>query len=117
MSKEEEEEMSEGVVKIEIANDRSADDSSRTFTINNEDHTLANALRYMIMKNPNVIFCGYTIPHPSEIKVNFKIQTDKTITALEALEKGLTDLNQACAHVLDTFKTAVAAYEANQMET
>ena len=113
--------MNEAMVKLELANDRSTDDYSRTFTINNEDHTLANALRYMIMKNPNVIFCGYTIPHPSEIRVNFKIQTNKSITALDALEKGLNDLNQACAHVLDTFKSAVQSFEqqdtSNRMES
>jgi DNA-directed RNA polymerase I and III subunit RPAC2 len=59
--------------KIEIVNDGSNDEYSKTFTLNDEDHTLSNALRYLIMKNPNVLFCGYTIPHPSEIKVNFKI--------------------------------------------
>lgn len=105
--------MNSETIKLEIANDRSTDEHSRTFTINNEDHTIANALRYLIMKNPNVIFCGYTIPHPSEIKVNFKIQTNKTITALEALEKGLNDLSQVCDHVLETFKTAVQTYEVN----
>ena len=80
---------------------------SQTFTINDEDHTLANALRYMIMKNPNVLFCGYTIPHPSEIKVNFRIQTNKNETALEALAKGLRDLNEVCAHVMQTFEKSV----------
>lgn len=98
--------------KIEIANDGSTDEFSKTFTFNNEDHTLANALRYLIMKNPNVVFCGYTIPHPSEIKVNFKIQTNKKQTALEVLEKGLKDLNQVCMHVMDTFNKAVEDYEA-----
>ena len=103
--------------KIERVNDGSNDEYSKTFTLNDEDHTLANALRYLIMKNPNVLFCGYTIPHPSEIKVNFKIQTNNNVTALEVLEKGLNDLNQVCAHVMDTFKQAVVEYEnANQME-
>ncbi|CAF0906055.1 unnamed protein product [Brachionus calyciflorus] len=102
--------------KIEIAQDGSTDDYSKTFTINNEDHTLANALRYMIMKNPNVVFCGYTIPHPSEIKVNFKIQTNKKVTALEVLEKGLVDLQEVCKHVLHTYETAVQQFQSQQME-
>jgi DNA-directed RNA polymerases I and III subunit RPAC2 len=98
--------------KLEIVCDSSNgnnldDEHSRTFQINDEDHTLANALRYMIMKNPQVLFCGYTIPHPSETKVNMRIQTNKQITALDALAKGLIDLNQMCAHVLTTFDKAM----------
>lgn len=103
--------------KIEIfvnttsrGSDEQDNEYSRTFSINQEDHTLANSLRYMIMKNPDVLFCGYTQPHPSEFKVNFKIQTNKNITALEALEKGLNDLNQVCQHVLTTFDQAMQSF-------
>jgi len=46
-----------------------------SFQIENEDHTLGNALRYIIMRNPEVEFCGYSIPHPSEAKMNIRIQT------------------------------------------
>lgn len=56
-----------------------------------EDHTLGNALRHMILKNPDVKFCGYALPHPNERKINFQIQVYKG-QALDALEKGLTDL-------------------------
>jgi DNA-directed RNA polymerase I and III subunit RPAC2 len=63
-----------------------------------EGHTLGNALRYIIMKkyvilrcypsyclmpifminpkiSPDVEFCAYAIPHPSEDKMNLRIQT------------------------------------------
>lgn len=46
-----------------------------SFQIEQEDHTLGNSLRYFINKNPDVEFCGYTIPHPSETKMNIRIQT------------------------------------------
>lgn len=46
-----------------------------SFVIEQEDHTLGNSLRYFINKNPDVEFCGYTIPHPSETKMNIRIQT------------------------------------------
>ncbi|XP_053845797.1 DNA-directed RNA polymerases I and III subunit RPAC2-like isoform X1 [Vidua macroura] len=46
-----------------------------TFVLHDEDHTLGNSLRYMVMKNPDVEFCGYCITHPSESKINFRIQT------------------------------------------
>lgn len=80
-------------------------DTAASFEFEREDHTLGNALRYMIMKkyvffapavaaptncasketdrslsfrppaSPDVEFCGYSIPHPSEAKMNVRIQT------------------------------------------
>jgi hypothetical protein len=42
--------------KIVIENDGNDTDFCKTFVIFDEDHTLANALRYLIMKNPVFIF-------------------------------------------------------------
>lgn len=88
----------------------SLDETCKTFVFHNEDHTLGNSLRYMIMKNPEVQFCGYSVPHPSENKINFRIQTHGE-EATEVLKKGLKDLNSVCEHVLDTFKTSVQEYK------
>ncbi|XP_054890526.1 DNA-directed RNA polymerases I and III subunit RPAC2 isoform X1 [Poeciliopsis prolifica] len=60
---------------LEMVQADGADDGCVTFVMHDEDHTLGNSLRYMIMKNPEVEFCGYTITHPSESKINFRIQT------------------------------------------
>lgn len=62
-----------------------------TFELLEEDHTLGNALRHIILKNPNVKFCGYACPHPNERKINFQIQVYKG-DALEALEIGFQNL-------------------------
>jgi len=40
------------------------DPGSRTFAIGNEDHTLGNALRHVLMQNNEVEFAGYSVPHP-----------------------------------------------------
>jgi len=80
-----------------------------SFEFEDEDHTLGNALRYIIMKNPDVEFCGYSIPHPSEALMNIRIQTYKG-TAREALEKGFDDLEGLCEVVADTFTRARNAY-------
>lgn len=45
-----------------------------TFIIKNEDHTLGNLLRYVITRYPDVEFCGYSMPHPSEAKMHIRIQ-------------------------------------------
>ncbi|CAK7241040.1 MAG: RNA polymerase subunit AC19 [Sporothrix thermara] len=69
--------------------------TAASFEFLEENHTMGNALRYIIMKNPNVEFCAYAIPHPSEAKMNIRIQTYEG-TAIEALEKGLRDLQDLC---------------------
>lgn len=62
-----------------------------TFELLDEDHTLGNALRHMILKNPDVKFCGYALPHPNERKINFQLQVYKG-QSLDAFERGLKDL-------------------------
>jgi DNA-directed RNA polymerase I and III subunit RPAC2 len=80
--------------------------TAASFEFEKEGHTLGNALRYIIMKNPDVEFCAYAIPHPSEDKMNIRIQTYEGTTAIEALEKGLKDLQDLCDVVADKFWTA-----------
>ncbi|KAI1434911.1 DNA-directed RNA polymerase [Xylaria sp. CBS 124048] len=79
--------------------------TAASFEFLKEGHTLGNALRYIIMKNPDVEFCAYAIPHPSEEKMNLRIQTYDTTTATAALEKGLQDLEDLCDVVSDEFWT------------
>ena len=47
----------------------------RTFVFKNEGHTLGNVLRSVIMQNPQVAFCGYSLPHPAEDQMHLRIQT------------------------------------------
>ncbi|CAF0878567.1 unnamed protein product [Adineta steineri] len=91
-----------------------------SFIIRDEDHTLGNSLRYVIMKNPDVDFCGYTIPHPSESKINFRIQSkinnDSTSTpAIDIFRQGLVDLKQMCSIVLEKYEETVKTFK--DMET
>ncbi|KNG52596.1 cell cycle control protein cwf14 [Stemphylium lycopersici] len=72
-------------------------ETAASFQFDGEDHTLGNALRYIIHKNPDVEFCGYSIPHPSEAKMNLRIQT---------YEKGLEDLMAMCDVVEKKFTIA-----------
>ncbi|KAL4877702.1 DNA-directed RNA polymerase [Aspergillus karnatakaensis] len=93
-----------------------ATDTAASFQFEGEGHTLGNALRYAIMKNPDVEFCGYTIPHPSEAKMNVRIQTYETTTAFEALEKGLETLMDLCDVVTDKFTEARDGFNASQAD-
>ncbi|KAK4175988.1 putative DNA-directed RNA polymerases I and III subunit RPAC2 [Triangularia setosa] len=85
-------------------------ETAASFEFANEGHTLGNALRYVIMRNPDVEFCAYAIPHPSEAKMNVRIQTFEGTTAIEALEKGLRDIQELCDVVTDKFVAAAADF-------
>ncbi|KAI1106257.1 RBP11-like subunits of RNA polymerase [Jackrogersella minutella] len=87
-------------------------ETAASFEFLKEGHTLGNALRYIIMKNPDVEFCAYAIPHPSEDKMNLRIQTYDTTTAAAALSKGLQDLEDLCDVVADEFWTQREKFEA-----
>lgn len=95
--------------KIVVLPGAAADGTAASFRVKDEDHTLGNALRYMVMKNPDVEFCGYSIPHPSEPYMNVRIQTYGDTTAIEALRKGLKDLMDVCDHVEQVFRDRVTA--------
>ncbi|KAJ5715121.1 uncharacterized protein N7483_012302 [Penicillium malachiteum] len=81
-------------------------ETAASFQFEGEGHTMGNALRYAIMKNPAVEFCGYTIPHPSDAKMHLRIQTTDSTTALEALNKGFADLMDLCDVVTEKFTVA-----------
>ncbi|KAI4204385.1 MAG: hypothetical protein LQ350_001141 [Teloschistes chrysophthalmus] len=101
-----------------------ASDTAASFQFDHEDHTLGNALRYMIMKkhahprnldyafqlnlkrSPEVELCGYSIPHPSEAKMNLRIQTYEGTAVYDVLEKGLDDLMALCDAVVTKFTDA-----------
>nr|SVE73971.1 EOG090X0LBP [Daphnia atkinsoni] len=100
----------------EDAREDEQDDRMKTFIFKGEGHTLGNALRTLILKNPDVIFCGYTIPHPSENKLHLRIES-KEMSAADALREGLEQLQSLSDHVLETFETAVADFKSKQMET
>ncbi|KAI5465799.1 DNA-directed RNA polymerase [Mariannaea sp. PMI_226] len=86
-------------------------DTAASFEFLEEGHTLGNALRYIVMKNPDVEFCAYSIPHPSEAKMNIRIQTYRG-TAFDALKKGLSDLQDVCDVVAEEFWTKRQVFNA-----
>lgn len=102
--------------KIWLLPGSSEDGTAASFQIVDEDHTLGNALRYIIMKNPEVEFCGYSIPHPSENKMNVRIQTYGNITATEALHQGLDNLAEMCTQIEETFQEKVDAGDYSVVE-
>ncbi|XP_015575526.1 DNA-directed RNA polymerases I and III subunit RPAC2 [Ricinus communis] len=88
------------------------DPSQATFSFVDEDHTLANSVRFTLNQDPRVSFCGYSIPHPSDARVNIRVQTTGD-PAREVLKDGCQNLMFMCEHVRSTFDKAVSDYKAN----
>ncbi|BBN18289.1 DNA-directed RNA polymerases I and III subunit RPAC2 [Marchantia polymorpha subsp. ruderalis] len=89
------------------------DQTASTFSLTEEDHTLGNALRYVLNKDPRVSFVGYSIPHPSEERVNLRLQTTG-LPARDVLKDGLQDMMALNDHVRVTFEKAVDDYKTLQ---
>ena len=87
-------------------------ESCRTFIFRGESHTLGNALKNVILQNPSVTFCGYSIPHPAEDQMYLRIQTVEGVAAQDALKKGFQDLKGVCEATKKKFNKATAKYYA-----
>lgn len=80
-------------------------EAERTFIFRDEDHTLGNAIRHVLMKDSRTDFCGYSVPHPSEPVVNVRLQTKDGTPAARVMDDGLGNLAQIC----DTLTTQLNA--------
>ncbi|KAL0363543.1 UNVERIFIED_CONTAM: DNA-directed RNA polymerases I and III subunit RPAC2 [Sesamum calycinum] len=89
------------------------DQSQATFSFTDEDHTLANSLRYTLNQDPRVTFCGYSIPHPADARVNIRVQTTGD-PAREVLKDSCQDLMLICQHVRSTFDQAVMEFKSKK---
>lgn len=60
----------------------------------------------ILISSEDVDFCGYTVPHPGESKMHFRIQSRQT-PALEVLKRGLSDLEKVCDHTINLFEKEI----------
>ncbi|XP_062085093.1 uncharacterized protein LOC133791187 [Humulus lupulus] len=87
-----------------------SDLSKSSFSLTDEDHTLANSIRFTLNQDPRVTFCGYSIPHPSDNRVNIRIQTTGD-PATDIMKDACQDLMLVCKHVRQTFDQAVVDFK------
>ena len=78
-------------------------DENATFRIKGEDHTLGNALRWIIAsskENRNKVeLAAYSIPHPHSDAMNLRIQTLNHNESTQILIDGANNVN-CIAHVI-----------------
>ncbi|KAA0150201.1 hypothetical protein FNF29_05441 [Cafeteria roenbergensis] len=96
----------ESTAKIQLVDGPT--EASKTIIINDEDHTLGNALRFMMMRESQTSFCGYSMPHPSETRVQMRVQT-RGEPAVEVTGRALGKLATAADTIRERFTAAVAA--------
>lgn len=58
------------------------------------------------MQREETDFCGYSVPHPYEPKMNLRLQT-RNASSTEVLVNGLKDLEQAADCLQDVFAAAL----------
>ena len=86
--------------------------TNATFILGNEDHTLGNALRHVLINKSKTEFCGYSIPHPYEPKLHLRLQSnDNNITSLDLFKEGLKDLEQTSIILENEFVRALKEFE------
>eukprot|EP00613_Pedinella_sp_CCMP2098_P004031 CAMPEP_0171615284 /NCGR_PEP_ID=MMETSP0990-20121206/12807_1 /TAXON_ID=483369 /ORGANISM="non described non described, Strain CCMP2098" /LENGTH=114 /DNA_ID=CAMNT_0012179363 /DNA_START=160 /DNA_END=504 /DNA_ORIENTATION=+ len=91
-------------------------EAAATFILGDEDHTLGNSLRHVLMQSAGTDFCGYAVPHPSEPYVHLRLQTDGEQTATAMLRHGLLELSECCDHLDSVFDDAFKDFESKQMD-
>ena len=95
--------------KLKVEYDKDDGNYNCTYSFTGEDHTLGNLLRYMLMKDPETTFSGYSVPHPSEDIMNVRLQTQKSKTdkvlnrALERISKITDILSEKFSNALNDF--------------
>ncbi|XP_064459117.1 DNA-directed RNA polymerase II subunit RPB11-a-like [Ornithodoros turicata] len=98
----------DGEKKVSIERDRKVPNAA-IFTINKEDHTLANMIRAQLLKDPCVVFAGYKLPHPLEHKFVIRVQTTPDSSPQEAFSNAITDLISELSLLEERFKEAIFA--------
>lgn len=67
-----------GEPKVTYAADTKTENTG-TFTFNKEDHTLGNLLRMQLLRDKDIRFSGYIMPHPLINRMDLKVMTDAAV--------------------------------------
>ena len=71
------------------------------FTAHNERHGICNALRHLLMENPDVEYAVYNIDHPLTDEPTMTIKTKRGKRPKVTLKKAANDLKKEVAEFKD----------------
>jgi DNA-directed RNA polymerase II subunit RPB11 len=73
-----------------------------TFILAKEDHTLGNLIRIQLLRDAQVRYAGYRMPHPLIFDCHIRVETmDATLTPVQVFASALADL-QLETEILET---------------
>ncbi|KAI8870972.1 RBP11-like subunits of RNA polymerase, partial [Ramicandelaber brevisporus] len=78
-----------------------------TFVLHKETHTLGNVLRSMTIRNPDVDFCAYAQPHPTDDFIKIRVQTNGSSTATAVLREACKNVKGMAKHAQDVLAKAL----------
>mmetsp|Transcript_8861 Transcript_8861/g.36251 ORF Transcript_8861/g.36251 Transcript_8861/m.36251 type:complete len:119 (-) Transcript_8861:69-425(-) len=103
----------DGVRKLTFTRDTKVANAG-TYVVQKEDHTLGNIVRMQLHRDPNVVFAGYQVPHPSDNRIVIKVHTNKNSSPMQAMTESVNCLSEEISTLTQKFKDEVQAYKSNQ---
>ena len=97
--------LSPGESKVAYSADTKTENTA-TFTFNKEDHTLGNLLRMQLLRDKEIRFAGYIMPHPLINRLDLKLMTKETLPQNQ-LVYALDDLISETQDIDKKFNEAV----------
>ncbi|ACO65177.1 predicted protein, partial [Micromonas commoda] len=83
----------DGVRKLTFTRDTKVANAG-TYVVQKEDHTLGNIVRMQLHRDPNVVFAGYQVPHPSDNRIVIKVHTNKNSSPMQAMTESVNCLSE-----------------------
>jgi DNA-directed RNA polymerase II subunit RPB11 len=100
-----------GEEKVTYASDTKVSNAG-TFTFNKENHTVGHLICQQLLRESNVRFAGYKIPHPLVHKIELKIQTtSSTLAPLDVLHCAVDDLMEETTTLEREAKSAIERWK------
>lgn len=95
------------VHRIHIYPDEKVPDAC-LFRVFLEDHTIGNSLRMELLRNEEVIFAAYRVPHPYNHTIEIRVQTTAKSSPELAMKRAIKNLRAECSSMLEQFDRGVA---------
>eukprot|EP00927_Polykrikos_kofoidii_P062327 TRINITY_DN57133_c0_g1_i1.p2 TRINITY_DN57133_c0_g1~~TRINITY_DN57133_c0_g1_i1.p2 ORF type:complete len:201 (+),score=46.07 TRINITY_DN57133_c0_g1_i1:153-755(+) len=99
--------------RIHVKQDEKVPDCT-LFTVWLEDHTIGNLLRMELLRNDNVIFAGYKVPHPLDHMIEMRVQTLPRSSPELAMRRAIANLRHEYSSIFDQFDQGVADWKREQ---
>ncbi|EZG65877.1 putative DNA-directed RNA polymerase subunit [Gregarina niphandrodes] len=100
-----------------ITKEKALKSSLITISISGEDHTLGNLLRSRLSQMPEVEFASYSIPHPSLSEMNFRLQVNEGLVALDVFKQALDDLIYLSKGISKEFNEKYGQFDTTMADT